>query len=130
MKYLCILLDENLIWSHQISHIQMKLNQPSNWSTQEANVPSKHSYTQNSYIHHSYIRIPFSIWNSSSLCLLVMGSKQQGNTKSILNSPKQSTQVIVFRNRYESADHLYKKSKNNQVSRPSLIKQLLAYGST
>ena len=111
MKHLGILLDENLIWSPQISHIQMKLNQPSNWKTQEANVPSKRSYTQNSYIHHSYIRILFSIWNPSSLCLLVMGSKQQRNTKSISNPSKQSTQVIVFRNRYESADHLHKNLK-------------------
>ena len=43
--------------------------QTRNWNTQQGKVPSKHSYTKNC--------IPFSIWNSSSLCLSVMGSRQQ-----------------------------------------------------
>ena len=57
--------------------------------------------------------MPFSLWNSSSSCLPVMESKQQRNTKSISNSPKQSTQKKkkALKNRYESADPLYKNLK-------------------
>ena len=40
-----------------------------------------------------------------------MGSKQQRNTKSISNSPKQSTKKIAFKKQYESADPLYKNLK-------------------
>ena len=70
MKYLGVLSDET--------------SQSSNWNTQQAKWPNKHSYTQNSIL--------FSLWNSSSLCLPVMESKQQRYTKSNFNSPKQTSQ--------------------------------------
>ena len=40
-----------------------------------------------------------------------MASKQQRNTKSISNSPKQSTKKIAFKKLYESADPLNKDLK-------------------
>ena len=43
VKYLGVLLDEHLTWSPQISHVQMKETQPSNWNTRQAKIPSKHS---------------------------------------------------------------------------------------
>ena len=58
VKYLGLLLDEHLTWSLQ----------QYNCNTQQGKAPSEHSYTQNG--------IPFSLCNSCSLCLLVMGSKQ------------------------------------------------------
>ena len=58
VKYFGLLLDEHLTWSPQ----------QYNCNTQQGKVPSELSYTQNG--------IPFSLCNSSSLCLLVMGSKQ------------------------------------------------------
>ena len=100
MKYLGVVLAEHLTWSPQISYVPMKLNRAIEILRK---VPHKHSYTQNG--------IPFSLWNSFSLFLPVMGLKQQRNTKSILNSPKQTTEKIVFKNRYESADSLYKNLK-------------------
>ena len=76
VKYFGVLLDEHFTWSPQNLTCPDE-TQPSNWNTQQAKVPSKHSYTQNG--------IPFSIWILSSLCLPVMGSKQQRNTKSTSN---------------------------------------------
>ena len=73
VKYLGVLLDEHLTWSPQISHVQMKLNRAIGKLDKLRYQANIHVYTQNS--------IPFSFWNSSSLCLPVMGSKQQRNTK-------------------------------------------------
>ena len=72
VKYLGVLLDEHLTWSPQISHVQMKLNRAIGKLDKLRYQANIHVYTQNS--------IPFSFWNSSSLCLPVMGSKQQRNT--------------------------------------------------
>ena len=71
VKYLGVLLYEHLIWSPQISHVQMKLNQA-------IGILSKLRYQANILILETAY-IPFSHWNSSSLCLPVMGSKQQRN---------------------------------------------------
>ena len=75
--------------------------QPSNWN-QQAEVPSKHSYIENG--------IPYSLWNSFSLSLPVMGSQKQRNTKSIW---KTEHSKIAFKNRYEREDlhPLYKNLK-------------------
>ena len=75
MKYFGVLLDEHFTWSPQISLVQMKLNQV-------IGILNKLRYQANIHI----LKMAYhSIWILSSLCLPVMGSKQQRNTKSTSN---------------------------------------------
>ena len=70
VKYLGVLLDEHLTWSPQISHVQMKLNRA-------IGILSKLRYQANIHVPKTVYHSLF--WNFSSLCLPVMGSKQQRN---------------------------------------------------
>ena len=97
-----ILLDEYLTWSPQFSHIQIKLNRAIEILRKlryQANVPKlKLVYHFLFAIHLLYA---CELW----------GQNDKKNTKSISNFPKQSTQIMVFRNRYESVGPLYKNLK-------------------
>ena len=97
-----ILLDEYLTWSPQFSHIQIKLNQAIEILRKlryQANVPKLKLVYH--FLFATHLLYACELW----------GQNDKKNTKSISNFPKQSTQIMVFRNRYESVGPLYKNLK-------------------
>ena len=102
VKYLGVLLDEHLIWSPQISHVQMKLNRA-------IGILSKLRYQANIHVlktvDHSLFGTIFFMPASYGVKIT---KKHKINFDWTLQNRALKKIKIAFKNQYENADPLYK----------------------